>query len=106
MVGIVPSLLSKRAITTAALVSALTAGLGSPMTTSVLGMAEGRCLVAHVADMLPTHNKVIQIWPTGQCPYATIISCLAVPVHFYVGKWQHFIVMQKYKLFTIKINFC
>jgi hypothetical protein len=52
-----------------------------------------KILVAHIADMLPTHNKVVQIWPTGRSPDADIISCLAIPAHFYVGKWQHFIVI-------------
>ncbi len=63
--------------------------------TSLVGELSCTCC-QHVADMSPTHDKVVQIWPTGQCPDADIISSLAIPAHFYVGKWQHFIVMQKY----------
>jgi hypothetical protein len=53
-------------------------------------------LVAHVGDMLPTHDNVGKNLPTGRCRDTNIISCLAVPAHFYVGKCQHFIDTQKY----------
>ena len=62
----------------------------------IMQMSQPVVLVAHVGDMSPTHDKVVQISPTGQCPDTNIISCLAVPTHFYVGKRQHFLVMQKY----------
>jgi hypothetical protein len=50
----------------------------------------------HFGGMSERHDKVAKFGPVGADMPTSFLANLALPAHFYVGKWRHVIDTQEY----------